>query len=418
MKHLIIALLLVSSVARADDKAAQGQPRSSAEGDAKSIDKAAGERYFRAGAKAYAAQNFAAAVANFDEAFKALPMPEIAFSAAQAYRRLYRIDPQPQFVRRSVELYRIYLDKVKTGGRVGDAGDSLGEMERELEKLEAKGAKTRVASVEHTRLGVNISIADQGADAVVLREIGEGIGGGLAGVKATLDGKPVEPYALIEVSAGDHVVTVAADGYFPVEKKQRAVQGASSLVEVELQPMPAKVMVKTEAGARITVDGRAGTSALLELAAGKHVVAVTRLGREAWGREITVTRGQSLTVTAPLVKTGRRRAVPWVAGGAGVLGFAALATTVGAFVANSKAGDLRDSIDAGNASPGTGDDYDTQVRRRDDLRTSAVVFGGAALVTGAIGFALYYFDRPSAETIQIAPVAGPTGGGISASGRF
>ena len=43
-------------------------------------------------ARAYAAQNFEAAAADFYEAYKALAMPEIAFSAAQAYRRLYRID--------------------------------------------------------------------------------------------------------------------------------------------------------------------------------------------------------------------------------------------------------------------------------------------------------------------------------------
>src|ERR1044071_6371401 len=88
---IVIATLLAASTAYAEDKVAA-------------------EQYFRAGAKAYAAQNFAAAVANFDEAYKALPLPEIAFSAAQSYRRLYRLDPQPQYVRRAVELYRAYLD--------------------------------------------------------------------------------------------------------------------------------------------------------------------------------------------------------------------------------------------------------------------------------------------------------------------
>src|SRR5262249_30636782 len=82
--------------------------------------RAESQRYFRAGAKAYAAQSFAAAAADFEEAYKALPMPEIAFSAAQAYRRLYRVEPKPEYVKRAVELYRVYLDKVKTGGRVGD----------------------------------------------------------------------------------------------------------------------------------------------------------------------------------------------------------------------------------------------------------------------------------------------------------
>src|SRR5262245_44195672 len=84
-------------------------------GVASADDKATAERYFRAGAKAYAAQNFQAAATNFDEAFKALPMPEIAFSGAQAYRRLYQLEPKPEYVRRAVELYQVYLGAVKTG---------------------------------------------------------------------------------------------------------------------------------------------------------------------------------------------------------------------------------------------------------------------------------------------------------------
>src|SRR5262245_17667713 len=107
MKWIIaIAIVATGAPARADNR-----------GEA--------ERYFRAGAKAYAAQSFAAAAADFDEAYKQLPLPEIAFSGAQAYRRLYRVEPKPEYLKRAVELYRVYLDKVKTGGRVGDAADSL-----------------------------------------------------------------------------------------------------------------------------------------------------------------------------------------------------------------------------------------------------------------------------------------------------
>jgi hypothetical protein len=110
MMKKLLPLLLIARLAHADDRAAA-------------------ERYFRAGAKAFAAQNFGAAATDFDEAYKALPLPEIAFSAAQAYRRLYRIDPKPEYVKRAVELYRVYLDKVKTGGRVADAADNLADME-------------------------------------------------------------------------------------------------------------------------------------------------------------------------------------------------------------------------------------------------------------------------------------------------
>jgi len=399
MRFLVVIALLVAT-AHADDKATA-------------------ERYFRAGAKAYAAQNFAAAVANFDEAYKAMPVPEIAFSAAQAYRRLYRSDPQPQFVRRSVELYRVYLDKVKSGGRIGDAGDSLGEMERELEKLEARGAKTRVAAVERTRLGVNVTIADQAAaEAGALREIGEGTGDALEGVTAMLDGKPVEPFALLDVQPGDHAITVTADGYFSVEKKQRALQGATSLVEVELKPKPAKVTVKTESGARIVVDGRTSTSSLLELAAGKHVLTIVHSGRRPFGRELEVVRGQELVVAAPLEQTGRRRAVPWVLGGAGVLAIGATTAGILAVVADGRATDLRAEIALGNAPPSTGDAFDSEVRRRDDYKTTALILGGSAIVAGAVGFALYFFDSPSSESIKLAPVAAPGIAGVSATGRF
>ena len=398
MKSLMIVILL-AGVARADDKTEA-------------------ERYFRAGAKAYAAQNFAAAVADFEEAYKALPLPEIAFSAAQSYRRLYRIDPQPRHVARSVELYRVYLDKVKTGGRVGDAADNLAEMERELDKLKARGTKIVDKEVEHTRLGVTVNIGDRAPEIGALREIADAIGDtALAGVHVTIDKKPVEPNALIDVTPGDHVIAVTADGYFPVEKKQRAIASATALVEVQLQPRPAKVTVDTEASAAIAVDGRRGQRAL-ELSAGKHLLTVTHRGREPFAKEITVTRGQELTVEAPLEQTGRRRAVPWLIGGASALAAGAAVTTVFAFVHDSRASDAEGKLGDGNQLPAIGDTYDREVRSRDRYRTATYALGGAALATGAVGLMLYYFDRPSPERVQLAPIAGPSGGGVTLSGRF
>jgi hypothetical protein len=385
-------------------------------------DKAAAEQYFRAGAKAYAAQNFAAAAADFDEAYKALPRPEIAFSAAQAYRRLYRIDPKPHYVQRSVELYRIYLNEVKSGGRIGDAADSLGEMERELDRLKAHGVSTTEKVVEKTRLGVNIAIADQAAsDANVLREVADVAGdAALKNVTAQIDGKKVEPFALIDVSPGDHVIAVTAEGYFPVEKKQRAVQGATSLVEIELKPRPANVAVKTESDATIVVDGRRGTTSL-DLAAGKHVLSITHRGRLPFDKEITVARGQQLVVDAPLAKTGKRRAVPWVIGGATVLAAGALTTATLALIHDGRAKDLETQLAKGNQPLSVGDDYESEVRARDNNKTTALVLGGAALAAGTVGALLYYLDVPSSsafshERISITPTSG--GGGITVRGRF
>jgi hypothetical protein len=386
------------------------------------------EKYFRAGAKAYAAQNFIAAAANFDEAYKSEPLPEIAFSAAQAYRRLYRIEPKAEHVKRAIELYRDYLAKVKTGGRVGDAADNLAEMERELDKLAASGIRVgSMSSVARTRLGISVTLADQSAaDSSVLQEIGDATGEATRGLTATIDGKTVEPFSLVEVDAKEHLVAVSADGYFPVEKKTVAVDGQSALVEVELKPRPALVKVVTEGGARIALDGRpiaTTPTPPLEVPAGKHLLTILRTGREPFAREITVGRGEQLALTAPLHKTARRRAVPWILGGAGVLAAGAITTAIIANAKDGDASDLRDQIDAGNRPPGDADRYDALVRGRDRYVTGTWILGGAAVTAGTIGVLLLLFDSPSAEAlsaggVQITPVVGGTMTGVSLGGSF
>lgn len=409
MKHtaLVLAILLAAAPALAD--------------------RAVAEKYFRTGAKAYAAQSYGAAAANFDEAYRALPLPEIAFSAAQAYRKLYRTDRQPQHVRRAVELYRIYLKEVKTGGRVGDAADNLAEMERELERLEARGATTKpaaapsaaapsAAAIERTRIGVTVTLGDREPEPGAMREIIDATSDALPGIAITLDGKPLQPFALVDVAPGDHAITVTGEGYVPVERVQRAVAGATALVEIALVPKPAKLVVETEAGARIKIDGRPSASATLELAAGTHLVAVERRGREPFAREISVTRGQELTLRAPLAYTAKRRAVPWLFGGAGVLAGSAIASGVLALVASSNASDLDMQIAAGNAAPAVADALDRELARRDDYRTAALVLGGGAVAAGAVGLILYVFDRPVSDRFEVAPTAG--GGALRVRGRF
>ncbi len=401
---LIAGVVLVTSMAHAEDRAAA-------------------ERYFRAGAKAYAAQSFQAAAQNFDEAYTASPIAEIAFSAAQAYRRLYRIEPKPEHVKRAVELYRAYLAQVKTGGRVGDAADNLAEMERELDKLKGNGVlgtSTDIA-VAHTRIGVSVTFTDQRASEE-LREIADATGeAATKGLTAKLDGKAIEPFALIEVEAKEHRIAVTAEGYFPIEKKLIAVDGQSSMAEIELHPKPAAVTVKTESGSRISVDGRpvaTAPTAALEIPAGKHLVTVLHRGREPFAREIDVSRGSVLALPAPLEHTTRRRAVPWVLGGAAVLGAAAITTSIVAAVHNSNANHLRDLLDAGNRPPRNADDYDAEVRSRDRYVTATWVFGGAAVAAGTIGVLMFVFDTPSAEGVQLAPAIGSGSTGIVLGGTF
>ena len=72
----VLAFLLAPSVARADDLA-----------DAKN--------YFKAGASAYAAGDYLAAIQALDAAYRLTPLPAIAFSLAQAERRQYFASREP-----------------------------------------------------------------------------------------------------------------------------------------------------------------------------------------------------------------------------------------------------------------------------------------------------------------------------------
>lgn len=385
-------------------------------------DRKVAEQHFRAGARAYAAQSFEAAATSFDLAYQAEPLPEIAFSGAQAYRRLYRTDGRVAYVQRAIELYRAYLAAVKRGGRVGDAADNLGEMERELERLRKAGAPVDGLEVgPRTRLGVSVSLADaRGAETGALREIGDATGEVTRGLVATLDGAPLEPFALAEVPAGEHRIVVVAEGYARVEKRAVAIAGQSALLDIELQPVPATVTVRTEAGARISVDGRpvaTAPAAPLVLPAGPHLVTVLRRGRAPFARELVVGRGAQLTLAAPLTPTRQRRAVPWVYATAGALTGLAITTGIGAVLADGDASDLRAQLDAGDRAPGDADRYDAAVARRDDRVLATWLLGGAALTAGVVATGLLVFDQPRAEGPRLVPVVGASTG-VAFGGTF
>ena len=395
MRALILVMLL-GSLAHAD-------PRADA------------QKRFYIGVKAYHANNFAAAAEHFEEAYKILPLPEIAFSAAQSYRRQYRIDRKLERAQRAVELYRLYLDEVKTGGQVGIAADGLDAMERVLANQGT--AKAAVAPVvERTTIVVNPELATERKGEGMF-EIGEDTD--TTKVIALVDGKPVPVYDRIDVEPGPHKIHVEAEGYLPADVTERAVQGSNITANVQLAPRPAKVTVKTESGARIRVDGRAAVGPELSLPAGRHVISITKSGRESVAREITVKRGETLAIDEPLDKTTRRKAVPWVVASAGVLAVFSTTSLIGALVYDGRAADKLDSFEnTGDKKPSDVSDYNTLVQRRDRLSTAAWVTGGAALLVGGAALALYFFDSPGDAEVRVTPAATEGGAGVVIGGSF
>ena len=380
--------------------------------------RAKAEQYFRAGEQAFRKQSFSAAAENFELAYKELPLPEIAFSAAQAYRRQYYVDGQAAQVKRAVELYKIYLDKVKSGGRVGDASDGLAEMLHELDKLTAKGARLDARTAPTTRMAV--SIVTDGGKMSFEAEISAlpAAAGDDAGATATIDGKPVELYTPVDVSAGEHVVAVASAGYTPFTTKRRVIEGQTEIVEAALQPLPAHLTISTEAGADIAIDGKPVANGTLDLPAGAHVVAVTRRGREPVLRQVQLARGETRKLPVALSPTTQRRTVPWLVIGGSILAAGAITTGAIALYEDSKVSGLetkRETVGITTDQLGALR-HDTRVR--DGFEDGMWVASAAAIAVGATAAALYYFDTPAPRETTLVPVVGAGTAGVSVVGKF
>ncbi len=387
MKRLILMLLVVfAGTAQADDQRAEA------------------ERYFRTGERLLNAGEFAAAASSFEDAYEILPLPEIAFSAAQSYRLAFVKDQQPGRIKRAVELYRIYLDKVKSGGRVKDATNALLELEPQLQRLEASG-KTITATPANRTTGLMIT-----------SEVSPATG------KIGSDPRLAGELPLVrEVTAGKHEVTVEARGYKPKTITAIAVEGELVPVEVDLEPLPATIVIEVEGGARVTVDGRShGTARSIPVDAGRHYVTITKRGRRSHAREVVLERGGTATVKTSLRTTTQRRASRWVLIGSGVLLVGSGLAGLGALSADGEASDL----DAKRLTGGgiTEDElarYEELRAERDDLKTTMWTLGGAALAVGVAGGLMYFLDRDEPESAPtIAPAVGPDGAGVMVRGAF
>jgi hypothetical protein len=377
-------------------------------------DRKVAERHFRAGEKAYSAQNFEAAATNFEMAYKALPLPEIAFAVGQASRRQYRIDPKLEHATRAVEYYRRYLDKVKTGGKVGIAADSLGEMVREVEKLTAAGAKAAAAVVlvEKTQLAVSPIFGAEKRSR--MNEIGE-MAPSDQRITVTIDGKRVPAFQLVDVEPGNRVVRIEAEGYLPKESIERVVEGDSAVAEIPLDPKPARIAITTEAGARIRVGGKP-VGPKFEVAAGKHLITIVRAGRRSVTREVEVVRGQELAIEQRLEKSARRRLVPFVLAGSAVLGVLTLGGVIYAAQLNGEANDHLAAIRGGDQPQSVLNAYNDAISNRDRVVTGTWITGGFALAVAAVAGALYLFDRPSEEGVHVTATA--SGAAVTFGGRF
>lgn len=404
-QSLVVAAAVAALLLLVAPRAAVAQPNPRAEA----------EMYYRAGESAYKGGKYLAAAQAFEQAYELLPVPAIAFSTAQAYRLLYVGDRQAAYVKRAVELYRLYIQQVKEGGRVPDATASLAELEPVLERLAAAGQSMAMPVVAaRTQLMITSQVA---------------------GARAEVGGSAGPLPLIVDVKPGEYLVKAEADGYFPAELKANAVEGQFLVYEVTPQPRPAILDLRAEDGARVEVDGRPVGEAPLarpvEVPAGRHYVTVTRRGRLPYARELQAGRGETVRVDVALRTTAQRKAVPWVWGGAGLLALAAGGTGLWALHEQGKALELDERRQATFITSPELEAYRDHRADRDTAVRWTWGLAGAGVLTAVVGTLMYAFDRPVADgpppalggtPEDAAPVVEPFGteggAGVSLRGRW
>jgi PEGA domain len=379
---------------------------------------------FYAGAQAYEAGQYQAAIQAFTEAYKLSPRPGILFSMAQAHKKQYALDRRPAEAREAVRLYREYVAKVEQGGRRADAAQALSELEPIVDKL---GGETAAPPPAERKSPTRLMVSVQAKEATIALD----------------GGKPVGAPFVGEVKPGKHSVKVTAAGYFPEEREVQAAEGGVVAVDVQMREQPGLLTVVARAGADVTIDGRIAASTPMwrpiEVPAGRHFVAVTKRGYKGYSDDLDISRGEARTVTAPLEVTGQRVAAYALFG---VAAAGAITGGILAVVSVHEQGQAQ-SIDTTRTTAGGLTDaqltqYNGFVSSRNAFRTAAGVALAGAFVVGATGVVLVLADQPvvgpavhrdepkpatpapSERPLEVsaAPLVGPGLYGASLVGRF
>ena len=366
---------------------------------------------FKAGATAYAAGEYLAAIQALDAAYALTPVAAIAFSLAQAERRQYFASHERVYLDRAITLFRRYVDQVPSGGRRADALEALSQ----LEPLAATsaGVPTRSApdgDTSRTRLMIT-------SDA--------------PGALLSLDGgTPAASPLIREVEPGQHKVDVSADGFFGEQRQVTAIKGELIPEAVSLRERPSLLTLSIPSGAEVFVDGtfatRGGERVSLELPSGSHRVAIAESGHRVLVRTLELERGKSQDLRVTLETTRQRKAaVVLLITGAAALGTGAVFGAL-AVRAEDRAQDFLTRQAQGNVTSGDLSSYESNVTDRGRYRAATGISLAASAGLFITAFFLYELDRPSAEQtsrlakspIRVAPVALPSGGGAVLHAAF
>jgi hypothetical protein len=338
-------------------------------------------RLFMAGRQAYQAGRLSVAASSFEMAMRLAPRPALYFNLAQVHRKQYAVDADPRLLERAMDEYRTY---VRDAGEDAPNRDAATQALVELQAIAARVAASAPAparaepTVERTQLMV-VTEAE--------------------GAEVRLDGKPLVAAPLLaDVAPGMHLAVVQAPGYAPTELHVVSVAGRLVTAEARLVPLPGRLTVRTQRGARVWVDERAvGRAPLAPLALppGTHTVSVGARGRQLFRERLTLERGGARTVRAELAPTTQRRVAHFLLG-LSIASLLATAAAGGVFAyEDHAAGEIDERRVSGQITPAELSQYVDDRARRDAWATgtyiAAGISGALLIATGAV----YLFDQPS-----------------------
>jgi len=338
---------------------------------------------FKAGAAAYAAGEYLAAIQALESAYELMPLPAIAFSLAQAERKQYFVSHESAHLTRSIRLFRQYLREVPSGGRRADALEALSQ----LELLEATKVRAPRTDTQEVR-------AAQPARVLISAEA--------PSARISLDGAPAVPAPLIrEVTPGKHRVEVQAPGFESGREEVLAVTGELTRKDVVLRERPARLGIWAPPDSELYVDGSyvspGGAGVTLAMAGGKHRIALLANGHKISYRDVTLQRGSAQSLRLTLEPTAQRNAsyVLFIAGSA-ALG-AGLITSALAVQAENRAEYFLGQRGRRNVEDLELSNYKAAVNSRNTLQIATGVSLGAALGMFITGLFLHELDAPDPE---------------------
>lgn len=349
---------------------------------------------FRAGANAYAAGDYLAAIQALELAYQLTPLPALAFSLAQAERKQFFVDDDRRHLERATELFQRYLEQAPRGPRREDARLALLQL-RPL--LGPAGPATGEAALPPSRPTRVMIVADA------------------PGARIALDGGPPAASPLIrEVTPGRHLAFVQAPGFHRAERELTAVAGELILTEVRLLERPSPLYVRAPVGADIFVDGvfagHAGERTLVVvLPTGRHEVAVARKGYELERRRVDIERGKASSIAVALEPTFQRglSEVLFIGGGA-ALG-ASLVLSALTVRSENRAEAFLGRREQGNVNSAQLVSYQASVSDRNRYRGGTAVTLASSAGLFITGLFLHELDQPSLQ---------PSRPSVRASGRF